>query len=120
MRYSYKIRFLSQGRPERKQYILGVARVVFTAYPQLFVSFPSPEKTGFWRFFANETFIYCTMDTIYGMHVEGTHIHLSIEKHLLSANSVFFPEYLLPQRFFLYVLVIFSLFYDVDMDKISR
>ena len=70
--------------------------------------------------FAPEADIYRQMGTIFGMHVEGTHIHLSIEKHLLSANSVFFPEYLLPQRFFLYVLVIFSLFYDVDMDKISR
>ena len=115
------IHFLSQGRSERKRFFLGGAVAVLQSILEItFFPLPLLKRSYFWRFFATEAFIYCMMDTILGMHVEGTIRNLFFQRKFISPQKKTFPKYLLYQRFFLYVLVIFSFFYDVDMDKISR
>ena len=82
-----------------------------------FFSFASPKKKLFLEVFRYRS-IYLLYDGHHFRHARrGDYKKLIFrEKIYLSKKKKknIFPKYLLYQRFFLYVLVIFSFFYDVD------
>ena len=74
----------------------------------------SPEKSEFGRLFAICAFIYFMIYTIFGMNLEGTNIHLFIEKKNDLISKKFFVSYFYMFKKFFFII------YDLEMTKVSR
>ena len=116
--YPYTLHFLSQ-QIQREKAILGVTMAILQSI--LKINF---FLCLYWNKRFLEVFRYWTLYWLYdGHHLRharrGDNKKLIFRVKIFLCKKKFFQIYM-HQRFFLYVLVVFSFFYDVDMEKISR